>query len=132
MRAKDSLRNLVALVAIGCMAFAAMCCGRIICLCSDDPDGCGEPCHVCGESLPDGLSAADPCNHFSLSSIDFLTQDDSLRAADVPNSPCWMPLVYVSAQVIPPCRDKAWLPNAPPGRCSDSALFRARWILLLS
>ena len=135
MKVKGSLRNLVALVAIGCMAFVAMCCGRIICLCPDDPDGCGEPCHVCGNAFPDGLSAADPCNHFSCSSIDFLTKDDSLRvveAADVPNSPCRMPLADAAVPTRSPYRNRARSPTVPTGRCSDSALFRARRVLLLS
>ena len=133
MRKKSRLKKWVALAVIGCMAFVAACGECIVCLCSDDPDGCGEPCHVCGEVFPDELSATDPCNHFSFSSIDFWAKDESVTAADAANAlfPPYRPrMTETSAK--PPCLDRARSPTAPPGRCSDSALFRVRRVLLLS
>ena len=133
VRKNDRLKNWVTLVAISCMAFAATCGGRIVCLCSDDPDGCGEPCHVCGEEVPDGLSATEPCNHFSFSSIDFWTEDRDVMAI---GDNTW-PAVHGWARIlvrhqIPTRRLFVLHANAPPGRCSDSVLFRVRRVLLLS
>jgi len=129
------LKNGVALAVIGCMAFVATCCEHIVCFCSDDPDGCGEPCHVCGEIHPDGLSAADPCNHFSFSNVDFWTKDESVRAANAANAlstPYRMHRTEAAVAARPSCLDRARSPTAPPDRCSDSALFRVRRVLLLS
>ena len=134
MRKKNRVREWVALAVISCMAFVATCGEHIVCLCSDDPDGCGEACHVCGEVFPDGLSATDPCNHFSFSSVDFWTKDESVRAADAAYVPC-TPYQVRMVEVFsarPPCLDWARSTTAPPGRCSDSALFRVRRVLLLS
>ena len=129
------LKEWVALAVIGCMAFVATCGEHIVCLCSDDPDGCGEHCHVCGEVFPDGLSAADPCNHFSFSNVDFWTRDESVRATDAANALCTpyrMHRIEAAVSAKPPCLDRARSPTAPPDRCSDSALFRTRRVLLLS
>ena len=129
------MKDWVALAVIGCMAFVATCGEHIVCLCSDDPDGCGEHCHVCGEVFPDGLSAADPCNHFSFSNVDFWTKDESVRAANAANALCTpyrMCRTEAAVSARPPCRDPARSPNTPPDRCSDSALFRVRRVLLLS
>ena len=129
------MKNGVALAVIGCMAFVATCCEHIVCFCSDDPDGCGKPCHVCGETFLDGLSAADLCNHFSFSNVDFWTKDESVRAADAADALCTpyrMCRTEAAVSARPPCRDPARSPNTPPDRCSDSALLLARWVLLLS
>ena len=65
------LSDWVAIVAACFTAFAAICYGRTLCLCSDDPDGCGEPCHVCCEEAPDGLLAAESCDHISFGALYF-------------------------------------------------------------
>ena len=129
------MKEWVALAVIGCMAFVATCGEHIVCLCSDDPDGCGEHCHVCGEVFPDGLSAADPCNHFAFSNVDFWTKDESVRAADAADALCppyRMRRTEAEDSARLPCRDQARPTTAPPGRCSDSAIFRVRRVLLLS
>ena len=131
---KGRLRSLVALVAASCMALAAVCGGRIICLCSDDPDGCCEPCHACGEEAQDGLSATESFSHFSLANVDFWIEDVDVvaTAGDTP-----LPVVHRWTRIL--ARRQflmSLLPvlraNAPPGSLSDLALFRVRRVLLLS
>ena len=130
---RHRFRDLVAVVAAGCMALAAVCCGQILCFCSDDPDGCGEECHVCEENLPDGVSAADPCDHLSLGFIDFWDEDGRVTVAGagaLPSVPVWGSVaarnqVLLSRRPVPRAL-------APPGTSSDSVLFRLRRILLLS
>jgi hypothetical protein len=115
------------------MALAAVCCGRILCFCSEDPDGCGEHCHVCEEHVPDGVSAADPCVHLSFGFLDFWDEDGSVTVAGAgtfPVAPAWWP-VAARNMAVRPCRPTSRA-NAPPGTSSDSVLFRMRRILLLS
>ena len=135
VKRKGRLRSFVALVAISCMAIVAICCGHIVCLCSDDPDGCGEPCHVCGEKAPIGLSVFEPCNHFSFSSVDFWTEDCDVTTVAVADTGYPLYRIRIADTAVsarPPYRSRAHPPNAPPGRYSDSALFRVRRVLLLS
>ena len=123
----------MSLVAAGCMALAAVCCGQSLCFCSDDPDGCGEECHVCEENQPDGVSAADTCDHLSLGFLDFWDEDGKVTVAGagaflVP--PAWWPVAARNQILLP--RHPTSCANAPPGISSDSVLFRMRRILLLS
>ena len=123
----------MALVAAGCMALAAICCGRVICFCSDDPDGCGEECHVCEENLPDGVSAADPCDHLSLGFLDFWDEDGEVAVDGngiFPVAPEWVSVAARNQVLL--SRRPTSCANAPPGTSSDSVLFRLRRILLLS
>ena len=121
-------------VSIG-MVFAVICCGRIVCLCSDDPDGCGDSCHVCGGEAKGGLSADAPCSHVFLCGVDFWSEDGTVATAAYggdSSSACVLSLCAVSCgqDIMPIAAAKC--ANAPPGSCSDSVLFRARRILLLS
>ena len=133
MKKKGRLEGCTAIVVVFCMVYAAICCGRTVCLCSDDPDGCGEPCHVCGEHAPEGLSANEACNHFSLENIDFWAEDatvalaEDTSAPDIDGAMRVLARSPISAPGLP-----AVCANAPPDKCSDSALFRVRKILLLS
>ena len=133
VKSKGRLRKLVALVAAGCMAFAAICCGRTLCLCSDDPDECGEPCHVCCEEAPDGLSASETCLHFSLDAMDFCSEETSVTTAgeNVPSAAHGLAHIR-KCRAIPMPRRPAMRSNAPPLKCSDTALFRTRRVLLQS
>ena len=123
----------MALVAAGCMALAAVCCGRVICFCSDDPDGCGEECHVCEENLPDGVSSFDPCDHLSLGFLDFWDEDGEVTVDGngiLPVAPAWASVIARNQILLP--RRPTSRAHAPPGASSDSFLFRMRKILLLS
>ena len=123
----------MALVAAGCMALAAVCCGRTLCFCSEDPDGCGEHCHVCEENLPDGVSASDPCDHLSFGFLDFWDEDGRVTVAGagtLPTTQAWGAVAARNQVVLP--RRPTSRANAPPGTSSDSVLFRMRRILLLS
>ena len=123
----------MALVAAGCMALVAVCCGRVICFCFDDPDGCGEECHVCEENLPDGVSATDPCDHLSFGFLDFWDEDGAVTvpgAGALPATPAWVSAAARNQVALP--RRPTSRTNAPPGALSDSVLFRMRRILLLS
>jgi hypothetical protein len=115
------------------MVLAVVCCGRTICFCSDDPDGCGEECHVCGDIPPDGVSSSDPCDHLSFGTLDFWNEDGGVTLGGnchVTVVPVWAS-VAAQNQFSQPCR-LASRANAPPGTSSDSVLFRLRRILLLS
>ena len=113
-----------------CMAFAVAFYGRTLCFCSDDPDGCGEPCHVCGGAPVGELSMAEPCDHLSISDVDFYVKNPGVS----------VPAVHVACacdvQVVAQVGLHADLPaaraNSPPGERPDSANFRRRMILLLS
>ena len=123
----------MALVAAGCMVLAAVCCGRTFCFCSDDPDECGEECHVCEENQPDGVSSFDLCDHLSFGFLDFWVEDGDVTVDGngiVPVAPArWS--VAARNQILLPRRPTSCA-NAPPGTSYDSALFRKRRILLLS
>ena len=123
----------MALVVAGCMALAAVCCGRVICFCSDDPDGCGEECHVCEENLPDGVSSFDPCDHLSFGFSDFWDEDGEVTVDGngiFPVAPAWASVIARNQVFLP--RRPTSRAHAPPGAFSDSVLFRMRRILLLS
>ena len=130
---RGSFKDWMALVVAGCMALAAVCCGRTFCFCSEDPDGCGEHCHVCEEHVPDGVSAADPCVHLSFGFLDFWDEDGSVTVAGAgtfPVASAWWPVAaqhQFSLTSRPASRS-----HAPPGTYSDSVLSRLRRILLLS
>ena len=130
VKKKRGAKCWMAITAVLCLAFVTTCGDRIICFCSDDPDGCGELCHVCGEHSPEGLSAGEPCNHFSFIGIDFRIEDVSaptVSAVMFCDSFCLYDATIQSPVMVPvPCA------NAPPGIRSDSALFRTRRVLLLS
>ena len=123
----------MALVVAGCIALAAVCCGRVICFCSNDPDGCGEECHVCEENLPDGVSSFDPCDHLSFGFIDFWDEDGEVTVDGngiFPVAPAWASGIARNQILLP--RRPPSRAHAPPGTSSDSVLFRMRKILLLS
>ena len=123
----------MALVAAGCMAFAAVCCGRTVCFCSDDPDGCGEECHVCGDIPPDGVSSSDPCDHLPFGFLDFWNEDGGVTLGGNCHFtvvPAWASVAaqhQFSLTSRPASRS-----HAPPGTYSDSVISRLRRILLLS
>ena len=129
------LKGWIAIAITVCMSFVAICGGRVICFCDDNPDGCGEPCHVCGERMPEGLSAGDTCNHFSFIGMDFLVERRASAPVGCPalrgvshklDSTLSLKLSTLTS------RTPAARANAPPGMCTDSELFRARRVLLLS
>ena len=133
MKGKRRLKDWVAVAAACFTALAAICCGRTVCLCSDDPDGCGEPCHTCCEDTPDGLSATDSCTHFAFDALDFWMDTADMRTVggEAP------PMARAWTRFLPGCTAFKSLvhvsrANAPPIGRTDSAPFRVRKILLLS
>lgn len=130
---RGRFKNWMALVAAGCVALAAVCCGWPLCFCSDDPDGCGEHCHVCEENLPDGVSSFDPCDHLSFGVLDFWDEDGKVTLAGAGTfavAPAWWPVAARNQVLLP--RRPILCAHAPPGASSASVLFRLRRILLLS
>ena len=106
---------------------------RFAFFCSEDPDGCGEHCHVCEENRPDGVSASDPCDHLSFGFLDFWDEDGAVTVAGagaLPAAPAWGSAAARNQVALP--RRPTSRANAPPGVSSDSVLFRLRRILLLS
>ena len=133
MKKDGRLRTWMTLVAACCTAFAAIYSGRVICLCSDDPDGCGESCHVCGDKVPDGLSPSERCNHFSIGDVDFWAEDENVTAVGDGNLSAVCPWARsLECNQIFIFHVAAMSANAPPDGCPDVVLFLARRILLLS
>ena len=122
--------TVAACAAAACMALAVVLYGRTICFCSDDPDGCGEPCHVCGGAPMGELSMAEPCDHLSISDVDFYAEDTAVSVS-AGHEACDC-VAYVAADLLRPVILPAVRANAPPGERPDSTNFRRRRILLLS
>ena len=124
------MRAAAAFAAVAGVALVLFFHGRILCFCQGDPDGCGRPCHVCGATHPDGLSADEPCDHLSFSGVDFFCEGSAPSIPARHMGCCRMCHADAGIRIWAVPFDAC--ANAPPGERSDSAIFRVRNILLMS
>lgn len=96
------------------MSFFVVGRGAYLCLCDEDPDGCGHACHECGTPQTDGLSAGDDCLHLELPAADLAVADKGVSlplpvaaSFEVPAAP---PVPSVTHNGVPPCE------TSPPCR----------------
>ena len=85
------MREAAAVVMAAVASFVAVARGAELCLCDEDPDGCGHACHECGVPAPDGLSDGDECLHFDVSSVDLASSDPVVRLSGVWLAPVAIP-----------------------------------------
>ena len=104
------------------MAFFVVGRGAYLCLCDEDPDGCGHICHECGTPSADGLGAGEDCFHIELPAVDLAVVDNDVSlpvpvvaAFAVPAPP---PVALATRDGVPPCETSP--PFRQPGYCSYS------------
>lgn len=105
------MREAAAVVMAAVASFVAVARGAELCLCDEDPDGCGHACHECGVPAPDGLSDGDGCLHLDVPSIDLASSDPVVRLSGV-----WLAPVVIPRDVCVAAFEQAVLPRAagPP------------------
>lgn len=107
-------------------SFVAVARGEVLCLCDEDPDGCGEPCHECHEGEPshtDGLSEPDTCAHLDLSATDLTRSEVKVRlpTAELAPLPAVLAPVTVSRRRVSiPCQ------TSPPDKSRTFCRFSFR------
>ena len=108
----SSAVRVVAAFAAAVTGFAAVVRGAELCLCDPDPDGCGQPCHVCGAADPEGISQDEGCHHLELDAADLAIAETSVVWPVLPESASVIP-----AAVALPVLRKVPVPHAagPPG-----------------
>ena len=96
--------------------------GAYLCLCEEDPDGCGHACHECGTLSTDGLDAGEDCFHIELPAVDLAVVDNDVSlpvpvvaAFAVPEQP---PVPLATRDGVPPCETSP--PFRQSGYCSYS------------
>ena len=77
------MRKAAAVVMAAVASFVAVARGAELCLCEEDPDGCGHACHECGVPVPDGVSESDACLHLDIPSVDLASSDPVVRLPSV-------------------------------------------------
>lgn len=105
----------VAAFAAAVVGFAAVARGAELCLCEDDPDGCGHACHECGAPMPDGFTSADSCHHLDFDCADLSVSDTSVALPEVPALSVAVEPLALSVRrtgILVPCA------TAPPGLTS--------------
>ena len=85
------MRKAAAVVMAAVASFVAVARGSELCLCDEDPDGCGHACHECGVPAPDGVSDGDGCVHLDVPSIDLASSDPVVRLSGVWLAPVAIP-----------------------------------------
>ena len=73
------------------LAFFVVGRGAYLCLCEEDPDGCGHACHECGTLSTDGLDAGEDCFHIELPAVDLAVVDNDVS----------LPVPVVAAIAVP-------------------------------
>lgn len=71
------MRKCAAVVMASVVSFVAVVRGEALCFCDEDPDDCGQACHECGTSVPEGLCESQGCQHLELT-IDLAMTDDGV------------------------------------------------------
>ena len=99
------MRKAAAVVMAAVASFVAVVRGAELCLCDEDPDGCGHACHECGVPEPDGLSDGDGCLHLDVSPVDPAPADTGVRLPVVRLAPMAVPyevrLVAFEMEALP-------------------------------
>lgn len=122
MRIPSRLMGKTAVVVMtALMALVVVARGEALCLCDEDPDGCGRACHECGEPLPDGSSESEDCLHIGFAACDLAPSDVSVRWTPVAEGPLeCVPEVSVLLRKTPPVRRETSPPPWIPSYCSYS------------
>lgn len=104
----------VTVITAAVLSFVSVARGEVLCLCDEDPDGCGTVCHECGPAVPDGLSEYDDCLHLGIGAVDLIACDD---APEVVGGPAVFVPVHVPAVPPPSVRRPVPCAASPPLSC---------------
>lgn len=71
------MTDAVTVFTVAVLSFVSVARGEVLCLCDEDPDGCGTACHECVPVVPDGLSECDGGLHLGIGAVDLIPCDGS-------------------------------------------------------